>query len=249
MYERVKTKGIICSGVSAGTTASVMAYLDAVVSLVKGQYVSGIDQHYFPSCERNGVDQGIHNVLVHLSIIPNTVTHVEDDGAATVVNMQASTSSYIRDDAVVMNTNGKVFSVVHQYDRSYKLLRKLVQRYAPSLFIEDPFEEWAATEACTNYKLIAGYDLFKGKCDFKILATLSPAACCSRCSETSTKLGDKRQQQQCQAFAFLEGICFLKSCESSREYVSTVKTAERDHAGVPELPGGFSAYSIMEMSA
>ena len=41
----------------------------------------------FPSCERNGVDQGIHNVLVHSNLIPNMKIWSQADGP--VANMQA----------------------------------------------------------------------------------------------------------------------------------------------------------------
>ena len=41
----------------------------------------------FPSCERNGVDQGIHNVLVHNKLIPNI--KVWSQASSPVANMQA----------------------------------------------------------------------------------------------------------------------------------------------------------------
>ena len=42
----------------------------------------------FPRCERNGVDQGMHNVLVHMKAVQNLHVHAETDGF--IVNLQVN---------------------------------------------------------------------------------------------------------------------------------------------------------------
>ena len=60
----------------AGDTAEIAAMRSRVYKASK-----------FPSCERNGVDQGIHNLLVHHNLVPNIKVWSQANGP--VANMQA----------------------------------------------------------------------------------------------------------------------------------------------------------------
>ena len=75
----------------------------------------------FPKCERNGVDQGVHNVLVHKKLIPNMKVFKQADGP--VANLQAKLSRV--QGTQVFNQAGKLVAVVHQYDRYPELQKKL----------------------------------------------------------------------------------------------------------------------------
>lgn len=238
IFRYVSNKYIICSGVSAGTTALVMKYLNITVSLFSGMNVQNIYQHFLPACERNGVDQGIHNVIIHKNLIPSIKVHTEKDkDAAYVVNMQASQSFQIVDGHQIVNHRLEPFAVVHQYDRNYELHRALGKIYVPSLNLEDPLSEWQTTLACTStYKLIVERDAFFGKCDMKITSSLTVAGCCEHCSSA------KEPNRQCQAFAFVGGKCFLKSCGSASDYSQGLKVYF-DNPDNYKLPNGFTGYS------
>ena len=109
MLNTIGNNNIICSGVSAGTMDVVFPY----ISLMNG-IVTGADKSArFPTCERNGVDQGAHNVLVHTNKLQNAIVWSQHN--SPVANMQAKVAG-IRNNRV-FNTNGDEVTVVHQYDR------------------------------------------------------------------------------------------------------------------------------------
>jgi hypothetical protein len=68
--QSISDKPIICSGISMGTKQAVEDYV--------AQMTKNVLAPSFKQCERNGADQGVHNVLVHryedhikhLSVLP-----------------------------------------------------------------------------------------------------------------------------------------------------------------------------------
>jgi hypothetical protein len=111
---------IICSGVSIGTMGAVYEYLKLMEDILFFEKKSQLSvSAKFPECERNGVDQGVHNVLVHKNIIKHLSIMSERDGY--VVNMQGRTATV--NNKQVSNSKGDIFPIVHQYDR-YPTLQK-----------------------------------------------------------------------------------------------------------------------------
>ena len=81
-----------------------------------GKYSNTVLKHNFPACERNGVDQGIHNVLVHNHLLPFHTPHTMELGL--VMHVQSGEGLlYLMRDYVMYNAVGKRYSIVHQYDR------------------------------------------------------------------------------------------------------------------------------------
>ena len=77
-------------------------------------------------CERNGIDQGLHNYFVYSGELAARVSALhllsnEEGPIATVQSMP-----FVRRDPVgrVVNEQGAVVAVVHQYDRSEALKRQ-----------------------------------------------------------------------------------------------------------------------------
>ncbi|EKX33292.1 hypothetical protein GUITHDRAFT_51279, partial [Guillardia theta CCMP2712] len=117
MFSRLSSKPIICSGISMGTMDAVKSYLQAMSEHIMKQE--------FAACERNGVDQGVHNVLVHTDKIPHLRVNRQDDGL--VANMQAHVMKFRS--GKVYNVNNELARVVHQYDRDLELQRSLLDSY------------------------------------------------------------------------------------------------------------------------
>ncbi len=73
MLSSIGMNEVICSGVSCGHTGAVVPYIELMASITAGGggvlagSITNQSQppNQFPHCERNGVDQGVHNVLVH----------------------------------------------------------------------------------------------------------------------------------------------------------------------------------------
>lgn len=122
ILSQIGSGGIICSGVSVGTMDAVWEYLQLMNSIVTGEAKTGAyPSSLFPTCERNGVDQGVHNVLVHQKKIPNLTIWNQRDGP--VVNMQAE--MYRLNGMEVKNMEGQLVAVAHQYDRNQELQKLL----------------------------------------------------------------------------------------------------------------------------
>lgn len=115
---------ISCSGTSLGTWDEAFIYTDMLAEEISRN-----------PCERNGVDQGMHNYFVYggnggklrlslgdrLHLISN-----EDGWVATVQSMP----TLHRDQAGhVLNAKDDIYAVVHQYDRSAALKRQYEQQF------------------------------------------------------------------------------------------------------------------------
>jgi len=200
-YDRVANNQIICSGVSMGDTSSVYEYLGLMSGVISNTgAASQALGSKFPDCERNGVDQGVHNVLVHQKMIPNMVTY--DHQSGPVANLQARLST-VRGMEVHNKQNEKV-AVVHQYDRVPDLQRALFKKFVYWVDTDNPLAEWAYEPACASFTYKDNFDQFKGVCDMKVHGGTSAAACCQYC----------KNFPGCVAFTFYSAKCFLKSCST-----------------------------------
>jgi hypothetical protein len=95
----------------------------------------------FPFCERNGVDQGVHNAIIHLGTlttlkIPNDSeieTSVWSQHSSPIVNMQAGLYRLLDASRIptephskqVVNLRGDVAAIAHQYDRNAEFQNSL----------------------------------------------------------------------------------------------------------------------------
>ena len=187
---------------------SVFAYLTLMNDIITHNTESKnplVADSKFPSCERNGVDQvitqlitshpnsyfsliysstqGIHNVLVHTNSIPNM--KVVDQRRGLVMNMQAKRAQVINDKGTysVRNSYDKVVSVVHQYDRELPLQQYLFGKYVDWVNTADPVEEFKQSSECKKYGYKLDVDMFKGVCDLSMAGgATSPSSCCSKCN-------------------------------------------------------------------
>jgi hypothetical protein len=80
----------------------------------------------FPQCERNGVDQGVHNVLVYKQLIPHMKRW--DQGSGPVANLQAKVAKYNAGTNMITNRKNELSAVVHQYDRVPELQHYLFEK-------------------------------------------------------------------------------------------------------------------------
>lgn len=100
-----------------GSIDTVLPYLSEMRSIILGTAGYG----KFPTCERNGVDQGVHNVLVHTNKIKNV--KIWSQSNSPVLNLQAKMARV--NGKTVQNNHGDIAAVVHQYDRYPDLQKEL----------------------------------------------------------------------------------------------------------------------------
>ena len=107
VLEELYNRPISCSGVTIGPVDGVRAYLEAMVD-----ELSRLPRHV------NGIDQGVHNLVVHRGLVPGTQIVPNLEGAVlTVGKMSAADAAHALDE------RQDEVKVVHQYDRHPELAR------------------------------------------------------------------------------------------------------------------------------
>lgn len=187
LYQSIKGSSISCSGFSIGSGSKVLEYINLMSDILLGK--TSLSKKY-PFCEENGVDQGIHNVILSLGLIDNFDSIEEsrfDGNFAPVVHLQSSLISSDLDKTLgkvteIRNSHG-LPPVVHQYDRVFKFYLEMADLYASWANASD-FESHIKAGVCaSNYEIIRNYDLFQGVCDYKLKRTLSIMHCCKICNQ------------------------------------------------------------------
>ncbi len=244
VYEQVKSNPIICSGVSMGTMDGVLDYVTKMSAVLLGQHSLSAS---FPACERNGVDQGVHNVLVHTGALPNVTVRYEYD--FPVVNLQAYPQLQVApaDPSVLKSEAGVKYALVHQYDRLSPLQTALAGRYVDWVDLNDPKAEWEKEPTCAKYTVSYDKDLLRGKCELGSHRVMSAASCCQVCQSKNSPPasavgaimgGDYPPETVCSAFTYVPGVCYMKTCRQT-----DVRASLNDpNQVVYNQPGAVSAY-------
>jgi len=131
MLQNIGDKNIICSGVTLGDYSTISIYIDTMSALVSGKQPN---LAYFPKCERNGVDQGVHNVIVHTNMVPSIHSKVFSSSDGPVSNMQSklyelsiSAKGAEIKEIIASRSREKVY-IAHQYDRNTEFQSYLFKR-------------------------------------------------------------------------------------------------------------------------
>ena len=119
--QRIGNRSISCSGTVLGSWPAAVAYL----STMRAQFIS----RSRACLGYLGNDQGIHNYIVHNSIVPNTVVYriPHETGFVGTVGLP----SWLKRNkfGLVLNANKDIYAVVHQLNRSPQLLSQYDREY------------------------------------------------------------------------------------------------------------------------
>lgn len=206
MLNSLSTNPIICSGVTLGTVNVVSDYLYQMNKILYGKGFG-----HFPSCERNGVDQGVHNVLIYANLL-QVLVKVNYEQDLLVSHMQSSINSNPLDftDSVLNLFQNSPISIVHQYDRWYKLQMHLATKYIDWMNTNNSSDVWQNSNMChENYNFIPNRDMFFGQCDAGSFRAFTIATCCERCYNYK-----KLMNVTCTGFAHSDGVCYFKKCDN-----------------------------------
>ncbi len=108
--ERLRDKPVSCSGTVVGDGAAIRAYLQAMTAEIAGRR-RPLGSH----------DQGIHNYLLHRGrLSPATVIA---NGTGRVLTLGKMRSYETAPDGAVLNSDGTVPAILHQWDRHTELAR------------------------------------------------------------------------------------------------------------------------------
>ena len=215
VLDLLRASDISCSGVVLGTASGMLHYIKTMSEILQGRHALS---PFFPKCERNGVDQGIHNVLLHAGIVPGLQHHSQSTFPSVVSHMQSDLYAEVSTGTPPLVTSasgeGKPVSIVHQYDRLESLQKRLAEHYVDWMDINNWLEAWEMPSAgCGAFKRFRQFDLLKGQCGYGSFRALTPDQCCSSCSK----------KENCTGFTYASGICWFKRCseeEIARTFTS-----------------------------
>jgi hypothetical protein len=114
--EKLSDKQVICAGVTIGPSPLILDYLKRMVDLIL-QAPGSVWELAF----QGGIDQGVHNYLIHNCLLPQIVLYKNNCGP--VLTLASEDSVLMNESGTVINKHGDVPNVVHQYDRHWRVAR------------------------------------------------------------------------------------------------------------------------------
>jgi hypothetical protein len=120
VLESMSAAPVSCAGVTIGTYAAIRDYLTAMVEQLL----------VLPSAEFWGPDQAAHNYLLHQRLLPPCQRL--QNGSSAVLTLSARSSVDLDESGMVLNTDGSVPTIVHQFDRHPELERLILSRLSES---------------------------------------------------------------------------------------------------------------------
>jgi hypothetical protein len=115
--EGISDRQIVCAGVTIGPTSAIIDYLEKMIDLILHAPGTG-----WELAVQGGIDQGVHNVLVH-NYPPEKIALFENN-SGPVFTLVLEDSVSMTKSGDVINKNGGVPNVVHQYDRHWQIARR-----------------------------------------------------------------------------------------------------------------------------
>jgi hypothetical protein len=111
----IGSKPISCAGVTYANSAEMLEYLHLMCTLLS------------TTIDRLDLDQGFHNVILWRSMLPNL--RAGRCGHSEVLTMGLYPDEQVKfdDRGRLLNTDGSVVKIVHQYDRKSSVAGKLLQ--------------------------------------------------------------------------------------------------------------------------
>lgn len=110
---------ISCSGTTLGDHGAILRY---VKTMTKGLVPFGGGE------QMGGYDQGLHNVLLHTGGLGEVALH---DNTGPILTLGYTEGEpRLNEDGLVLNEQGEVAHIVHQYDRKSTLFKTIRKRFA-----------------------------------------------------------------------------------------------------------------------
>jgi hypothetical protein len=115
--EQHADKTVSCSGTTFGDTPGVIDYVNQMVAtIMKARNLAKI----------SGGDQGIHNYLLIENRLPNITIHENRRSPVMTMGTMRMEQVRLNQDGLVINENGQIVPVLHQYDRISELKNQLL---------------------------------------------------------------------------------------------------------------------------
>jgi hypothetical protein len=117
IYNKISQNAIICCGTTLGKFGAIREYLETMCDILFRYNIA------------TNLDQGIHNYMLYLSKMPNLRIELLSN-SDNLVNTVGFDVHALNEEGQIVNSEGEVSWVVHQYDRfSPSLLRRLGEKH------------------------------------------------------------------------------------------------------------------------
>jgi hypothetical protein len=114
-------KPISCGGTTIGTFDGVSEYLAQMCALI---LKLPAETRCIP-----GIDQPLHNFIVHKNLVPGAEI-VENQKHIATLGLLSEDELTLDESGTLVNADGSVSSIVHQYDRCERLSEFIINKYA-----------------------------------------------------------------------------------------------------------------------
>lgn len=111
---RLADRPISCSGVTIGSQAGMLEYLRLMT-----RALMRLRRQY------GGLDQGVHNHLLHTGAIPGVKAVENDEGAVMTLGYVRPEEMRFDEEGRLLDRHGRVVPVLHQYDRHPELAERV----------------------------------------------------------------------------------------------------------------------------
>ncbi|MHA1381581.1 MAG: hypothetical protein ACTSRG_24705 [Candidatus Helarchaeota archaeon] len=102
---------ISCSGVTIGETSKIMDYLKKMIT-------------YFTQIRlKHGIDQAVHNYLIYTNQLEDLELFENEKGPVYTIGHKAKEKIKLNENGLIINENGNVVNIIHQYDRRPFLIK------------------------------------------------------------------------------------------------------------------------------
>ena len=122
--QKISDRQIVCSGITIGPSSLILQYLEKFIDLILQSPGKGWDfvQRGIHGSPLNGLDQGIHNYLVHNCLIPKIALYENNRGPVLTLGLEDSI--LVNESGTILNNHGDMPNVVHQYDRHWPIAKR-----------------------------------------------------------------------------------------------------------------------------
>lgn len=128
LYNKIKNQRIICVGTIWGT-------IDKLIEFSKIMWEK-LDSEW--SLRFNVIEQAVANYLIYYDKMFNDclIKSENKNGPIMTIGLTNAENIYFDVDGNIVNGNGKVAAVIHQYDRKPKIKKKVLNKYNPNINIK-----------------------------------------------------------------------------------------------------------------
>ncbi|MCQ9205974.1 MAG: hypothetical protein NG737_06655 [Omnitrophica bacterium] len=122
VLQQIGDKSIVCAGITIGTVSVILNYLNTMVKGIKE----------LGKTQLSNTDQAVHNYSIYTNKLKNVKLLKNEDGPIATLRLVSSEEIRTDKNGLVLNSEGNIMHVVHQYDGHPFLVKRIMEKYSSS---------------------------------------------------------------------------------------------------------------------